>query len=104
MVAGLDRAAAQRDNSTMQEQRFLHMVEEFRSRMREAILHPAAGDGFRAREARDLEINLDHLLMQCANIAREPMLRHMSKIAEAAAVLAPSPLVIYPDPKKGASS
>ena len=78
---------------------------EYRKRLRSAVAD--AGSLTLEQEDRlayELERDLDDLLMRCANLAREPMLRHMAKAMEAAAVLAPMPLRVYPDPKKGAES
>ena len=97
MVTGLDNLAER-------ERRFLERVEEYRRRQREL----ATASGLRAevkqQGARDLEVMLDQLLLDCANLAREPMLRHMAKITEAAATLSLTPRmhVVYPDPRKGA--
>lgn len=91
------------DNAA-QEQRFLQRVQEYRERLRNAVEHPHSIAAHRHREARDLEIDLDHLLMEAANLAREPLLRHMAVITQCAAALVPSPFVTYPDPKKGAES
>lgn len=51
-----------------------------------------------------MEIELDNLLQECAGLAIEPVMRHMSRVTEAAAALAPSPFTQYPDPRKGAEA
>lgn len=92
-------------NQAQQEQRFHMSVVDYRARLRDAVRD--AGSLTLQQEderAAELERDLDHLLMQAANLAREPLLRHMSKVMEAAAMLSPSPLRIYPDPRKGAES
>ena len=82
------------------EERFLERVQEYRERIRR--LHD---DGVTVPGvAYTLERDFDALLMEAANLAREPLLRHMSKAMEGAAALAPRPFVQYPDPKKGAES
>ena len=80
------------------EERFLERVQEFRERIRRLDDAGATAPGV----AFTLERDLDALLMEAANLAREPLLRYMSKAMEAAAALAPSPFVQYPDPRKGA--
>lgn len=84
------------------ENRFLERVREYRKRMRECVRRPYEIAENREVDADELERDLDGLLMEAANLAREPMLRHMSKAMEAAATLAPSPFTTYPDPRKGA--
>lgn len=84
------------------EARFLDRRErwrrDFREFVRDAGVIPA---DLERRRAADLEVLFEHLLVECANLAREPLLHHMSKITEAAAMLTPSPFM-YPDPRKGA--
>lgn len=103
MVTGLEDKVL--PNRVQQEQRFHMSVVDYRRRLRDAVRD--AGSLTLQQEderAAELERDLDHLLMQAANLAREPILRHMATVLEAVASFAPSPLRVYPDPKQGASS
>lgn len=102
MVTGLGKELP---NRVQQEQRFHMSVVDYRRRLRDAVRD--AGSYTLEQEdalAIELERDLDHLLMQAANLAREPILRHMATVLGAVASFAPSPLRVYPDPKQGASS
>ena len=74
-----------------------------------------SGDEFRRRYAGELaehvgpmtaatfERELDYLLLAMANLAREPLMVHLRKLAEVSLIY-PLPLRQYPDPKEGAKS
>lgn len=95
MVTGLDNLAER-------EEAFILRLQGFRAQLRDELLAVPRG----AQRAAELERDLDGLLMEAANLAREPMLRHMAKITEAATTLSLTPRmhVVYPDPRKGAEA
>lgn len=98
MVTGLDKERDRADH-------FHTMLVHYRRKLRDAVRD--AGSYTLEQEdalAIELERDLDSLMMQCANLAREPILRHMATVLEAVDSFAPSPLRVYPDPKQGASS
>lgn len=95
MVDGLDSAKRR-------EEIFLERLGSFRRRMRNATLSHADAIGFREREVIALERDLDGLLMEAANLAREPMLRHMVKITEATLLASPLRTLYTDTPAKAA--
>lgn len=74
----------------------------YRRRLREAILKH--DNPYREDAAHQLERDLDRLLMEAANLAREPLLVHMVKLTEAAAMFSQLTPRVYPDPKEGSKS
>lgn len=84
------------DSLAEREKRFLERVQGYRERLRRLEDVRTA--------AYALERDFDYLLMEAANLAREPLVRHMALAMQHAAALSPSPFQLYPDPKKGAES
>lgn len=103
MVTGLEDKVL--PNRVQQEQRFHMSVVDYRRRLRDAVRD--AGSYTLEQEdalAIELERDLDHLLMQADNLAREPLVKHMATAMQHAVALVPNPMQVYPDPRKGAES
>lgn len=103
MVTGLEDKVL--PNRVQQEQRFHMSVVDYRRRLRDAVRD--AGSYTLEQEdalAIELERDLDHLLMQAANLARESLVKHMAAAMQCAVSLVPNPMQVYPDPRKGAES
>lgn len=98
MVTGLGKERDRADH-------FHTMLVHYRRKLRDAVRD--AGSYTLEQEdavAIELERDLDSLMMQCANLAREPLVKHMATAMQHAVALVPNPMQVYPDPRKGAES
>jgi hypothetical protein len=93
------------DRSADRMDRFHEQLALYRKRLRDSVTDSGA---FTLRESEHqalvLERELDNLLMQAADLAREPLQRHMAMAMamQHAVSLAPSLPTVYPEPRKGA--
>lgn len=87
-----------RDTARAREEQFLERLQRYREHIRYYNADPLQFNGY------EMERDLDALLMEAANLARIQVLEYSTRIAEAGMALAPRTSIIYPDPKKGASS
>lgn len=91
MVTGLE------DKGRDRADHFHTMLVHYRRKLRDAVRD--AGSYTLEQEdalAIELERDLDHLLMQAANLAREPLVKHMAAAMQCAVALVPNPLQVYP--------